>query len=80
MWNVHLLYGAKLENVALEVLLEYDKCFKVGQWSYPCGFYMFYLYKYDKVGKTDTLQMYLRPATMAPCRVATLVCPVRSTK
>ena len=42
MSNVHLLYGAKLETVALEVLLEYDKCFKVGQWSYPCGFYLFY--------------------------------------
>ena len=38
-----------------------------------------YLYKYDKVGKTDPLQMSPRPAAMAPCRVATLVCPVRST-
>ena len=34
------------------------------------------LYKYDKVGKTDTLQMYPRPAATTLCRVATLVCPV----
>ena len=37
------------------------------------------LYKYDKVGKTDTLQMYPRPAATTLCRVATLVCPVSYT-
>ena len=37
------------------------------------------IYKYDKVGKTDTLQMSPRPAATTLCRVATLVCPCRST-
>ena len=44
-----------------------------------CSIKTRYLYKYDKVGKTGTLRMYPRSATMALGRVATLVCPVRST-
>ena len=37
------------------------------------------LYKYDKVGRTDTLQMSPHPTTTTLCRVATLVCPVSYT-
>ena len=43
------------------------------------SFQILNLYKYDKVGKTDTLQMSPRPAATTQCWVATLVYPVSYT-